>query len=105
VLAALRDFGLLEGTVNKRIAPAYLPLEAFIYLAYAIHREGPSGERLVQHPDWGLFLLTPPVVEQLFLEAHRSHLLSYHAAGKIIRIEFAHRSFEELADGLTHRAH
>jgi hypothetical protein len=29
LLAALRDFGVLQGAVNKRIAPAYLPVQAF----------------------------------------------------------------------------
>src|SRR5262249_41356385 len=32
LLATLRDFGILEGTVRKRIAPTYLPVEAFAYL-------------------------------------------------------------------------
>jgi Putative inner membrane protein (DUF1819) len=34
LLSALRDFGVLQGAVNKKIAPAYLPTEAFAYVMY-----------------------------------------------------------------------
>ena len=33
LLSTLRDFGVLQGAVNKRIAPAYLPVTAFAYIA------------------------------------------------------------------------
>lgn len=105
LLSALRDFRILEGAVNKRIAPAYLPVEAFAYIAFAIHIGGPSGDRLVQHPDWRLFLLAPQAVEQLFLEAHQRRLLSYHAAGRIVRVEFVTGTLEEMADALAAGAH
>jgi hypothetical protein len=103
VLAALRDFGVLEGRAKKRIAPVHLPVEAFAYLALAIHLRGPSGERLVHHQDWRLFLLTPQAVEHLLLGAHQRHLLEYHAAGKLVRIEFPADSLEAMADVLVAR--
>jgi hypothetical protein len=31
LLSALRDFGVLQGAVNKKIAPSYLPIESFAY--------------------------------------------------------------------------
>ena len=103
LLAALRDFGILEGAAKKKIAPIYLPLQAFVYLAFALHQTGPSGERLVQHPDWRLFLMSSEAVEQRFLEAHRNDLLSYDAAGRIIRIGFPVNTLEEMADVLSQR--
>ena len=69
LLATLRDFRILEGAVNKRIAPIYLPVEAFTFVAFALHVHGASGARLAHHPDWRLFLLSPDAVEQHFLEA------------------------------------
>jgi hypothetical protein len=101
VLAALRDFGILEGRAKKRIAPVHLPLEAFAYLMLTLHLQGPSGERLVHHQDWKIFLLTPEAVEHLLLNAHQRHLLGYHAAGKLVRIEFPTDSLEAMADGLA----
>jgi Putative inner membrane protein (DUF1819) len=105
MLATLRDFHILEGAAKKHIAPIYLPIEAFAYLAFALHKCGASGEGLVRHPDWGLFLLATGAVEQLFLEAHQSRLLSYQSAGRIVRIEFAASTFEEMADVVAARAH
>jgi hypothetical protein len=105
MLATLRDFGLLEGASKKRIAPVYLPIESFAYNAFALHEEGVSGPQLVQHRDWQLFLLSPPVVERMFLEADRSGLLRFQVAGKIMRIDFPATSFGEMADVVVARAH
>jgi hypothetical protein len=105
LLAALRDFGILTGKMKKRIAPAYLPLESFVHIAFALGQEGASGERLLHHPDWRLFLLSPSDVEHLLLEAHRHRLLDYQAAGGIVRIEFPMRTIEETAHAIAARAH
>ncbi len=105
ILSTLRDFGILEGAVKKRIAPAYLSIEAFAYLAFAIHAQGASGEALVTHRDWGLFLLAHAAVEHQFLEADRHSLLSYQAAGKIMRVDFPAQTYKEMADVITRRTH
>ena len=105
ILAALRDFGILEGAVKKRIAPAYLPVESFAYLAYAIYRQGISGHSLVNHPDWALFLLSSGAVEHQFLEADRRDLLRYQAAGKIVRVDFPADELGEIANVVARRAH
>jgi hypothetical protein len=105
VLAALRDFGLLEGATKKHIAPVYLPIESFAYIAFALHQEGVSGPQLVQHRDWQMFLLSPPIVEQMFLEADRSGLLRFQVAGKIMRMDFPATNFGEMADVVVARAH
>lgn len=103
LLAALRDFGILKGKAKKEITPAYLPIESFSYIAFALYKLCASGERLVQHPDWKLFLMTPPVVERLFLAAHQQGHLRYEAAGRIHRIEFNSATFEEMADVVNGR--
>ena len=101
LLAALRDFGILEGASKKKIAPVYLPVESFAYIAFNLHTLGNSSERLVTHPDWRLFLMQPFVVERLFLDAHQNRLLHYEAAGKIYRIEFPAKKVEEMADVIS----
>jgi hypothetical protein len=97
LLATLRDFGVLGGAVNKRLASVYLPVDAFCYVAFCLYCEQPSGERLVGDSEWRLFLLSRPAVEHLFMEAHQRHLLEYHAAGSIIRITFPAPSLSEYA--------
>src|SRR5713101_4811771 len=45
LLSALRDFGILQGAVNKKIAPAYLPIESFSYLVFYLKQHQPSGAK------------------------------------------------------------
>ena len=42
LLSTLRDFGVLQGAVNKRIAPAYMPVAAFAYIAFYLKQHQPS---------------------------------------------------------------
>jgi Putative inner membrane protein (DUF1819) len=105
LLSTLRDFGVLEGILHKHIAPIYLLVEAFAYIAFYLQQSQPSGELLLRHPEWQLFFLTHHGVEQLFLEAHQQRLLEYHAAGSVIRITFPTTSIEEYAHALTQRAY
>lgn len=103
ILATLRDFGVLEGATNKRISPVYVPVEAFTYISFAIEKEGITGAGLVNHQDWSLFLFSPRVVEHMFLEADRNKLLRYHAAGKIMRVDFPADSYKEMAHVIASR--
>ena len=105
LLSTLRDFGILQGAVNKRLAPVYLPVEAFAYVAFYLRLHQPSGERLLDDPEWRLFFLTHQDVERSFVEAHQHHLLEYRAAGSIIRITFPSNSLEEYAHALAQRAY
>ena len=100
MLAALRDFGLLEGAVRKRLAAFHLAPEAFALIAFLLQKRGAEGARLVSHPDWRLFLLSETAVERLFLECHQRHWVRYQVAGAIHRIEFPYPSFEEYAHGV-----
>lgn len=104
LLAALRDFRVLEGAVKKRIAAPYLPLQAFAYLAFSLHKSGLSPRRILAHADWELFLLPQELTERLALEAHQAKLLTYSAAGNIVRLEFPADTFEGMADVVARRA-
>jgi hypothetical protein len=101
LLSALRDFGVLQGAANKRNAPAYLPLQAFVYIAFYLKQHQPSGTRLLDLVDWKLFFLPREGVEQFFLEAHQHGLLEYHVAGSVTRLTFPAATLEEYANVLT----
>ena len=105
ILATLRDFGILEGAVKKRIAPVYIPMESFAYIAFAIWHGGTTGVNLVNHHDWKLFLFSSGVVERMFLDADRHGLLRYQAAGGIVRIDFSFHDFKEMADAIVARTY
>jgi hypothetical protein len=105
LLSALRDFGVLQGAIKKRIAPAILPVEAFAYLTFFLKQQQPSGAKLVELPDWKLFFLPREGVERFLFEAHQHHLLEYHAAGSVTRLTFPKATLEEYANVLAERAH
>jgi bacteriophage exclusion system BrxA-like protein len=88
LLSTLRDFGVLAGAVNKRLAPTYLPVEAFAYITFYLKQRQPSGAKLIDLPDWKLFFLPPEGVERLLIEAYQQDLLEHHAAGTVTRLTF-----------------
>lgn len=105
VLSALRDFGILQGAVNKRIAPAYLPIQAFSYIAFYLKQHQPSGIKLLDLPDWKLFFLPSEGVERSLFEAHQLGLLEYHVAGSVTRLTFPASTLEEYANVLVAKSH
>jgi hypothetical protein len=103
LLSTLRDFGVLQGAVNKKIAPAYLPTESFAYVMYYLKQHQPSGAKLIELPDWKLFFLSREGVERLLFEAHQRGLLEYHVAGSVTRLTFPVATLGEYANVLAQR--
>jgi hypothetical protein len=103
ILATLRDFGILQGTVNKKIAPPFLPTEAFAYIVFYLKQHQPSGAKLLELPDWKLFFLAREGVERFLFEAHQRELLEYYAAGSVTRLTFPANTLEEYANVLAQR--
>ncbi|MBN1236636.1 MAG: DUF1819 family protein [Methanotrichaceae archaeon] len=105
LMSTLRDFGILQGLNNKSLIPAYLPVDAFSYIAFYLSKLQPSGKRLLESKEWQLFFLGTDAVERLFMEAHQQHFLDYNAAGSVIRIVFPSESIEEYVHVILERAH
>lgn len=105
LLSTLRDFGVLQGAVNKRIAPAYMPIAAFAYIAFYLKQHEPSGTKLLEHPDWNLFFMNRELVERFLFEGNQHHLLEYHAAGTVTRLTFPADTLEEYANVLAKKSH
>jgi hypothetical protein len=103
LLSALRDFGVLQGAVNKKIAAAYFPIESFAYVVFCLKQHQPSGAKLIELPDSKLFFLSRGGVERLLFEAHQHGLLEYHVAGSVTRLTFPAKTLEEYANVLAQR--
>lgn len=103
LLSSLRDFGVLQGAVNKKIAPVYLPIESFAYVVFYLKQHQPSGAKLIELPDWKLFFLQREGVERFLFEAHQRELLDYHVAGSVSRLTFPAETLEEYANVLAQR--
>jgi len=103
LLAALRDFGVLQGKRNKKIAPAYVPIESFAYVVFYLKQHQPSGAKLIELADWKLFFMNRETVERSLFEAHQRDLLEYHVAGSVSRLTFPAATLEEYANVLAER--
>lgn len=103
LLSTLRDFGVLQGAAHKRIAPSYLPVRAFAYIAFYLKQHQASGAKLLEHPEWKLFFLSREGVERLLFEAHQLDLLEYHVAGSVTRLTFPAATLEEYANVIAQR--
>ena len=103
LLSALRDFGVLQGSVNKKIAPSFLPTESFAYIVFYLKQHQPSGAKLLELSDWKLFFLSREGVERFLFESHQRGLLEYHVAGSVTRLTFPANTLEEYANVLAQR--
>jgi len=103
LLATLRDFGILQGMARKRLSPIYLPVPSFALIALWLQRRERSGHRVLHSDEWKLFFLPVEGVERYFIEADQQHLLTYQAAGSVIRIEFPASTLREYAHVLLER--
>ncbi|MDZ7703662.1 MAG: BrxA family protein [Trueperaceae bacterium] len=102
ILALLRDAGLLEGIQHKQIRYPYLTVDVAAYLVYHLRAEGFStGKRVLEHPDWKLFLLTPSGVDEVLGRVADAGLITWVAAGSVYRLEPHHTSIEEAAHALV----
>ena len=97
LLAALRDFGVLEGRARKHLASPQLPIPSFAYITFCLNQSGVAVRSLLAHSDWKLFLQTPGDVEHLLLESHQQRLLDYQAAGSVVNLSFPVSTAEEYA--------
>lgn len=104
VMATLRDFGVLRGETKKQLAPAYLPLSSFALIAFWLQQRERSGNLVLHSDEWKLFFLSVEGVERFFIEAHQEHLLTYQAAGSVVRIEFPTSSLSEYTHVLLEKA-
>lgn len=95
LLAALRDFGVLEGATVKRIAPPHLSPKGFAYVAFRLHEQGASSVSLAASPVWRRWLLRHDRIDDLLHDATRAGLLTYANAGTAVRIDWHVSSVEE----------
>lgn len=100
-LTTLRDFGILEGKVRKRVAPFRVPHQVVGYVAYALHNEGHTPRRIIEHADWRLFLLSPVQVEDAVIEAAAHGHLTYSAAGEIRRFDWHYPDLAAYTQSIT----
>ena len=103
VLGLLRDVGFLREVVRGRreIVNYRITDEGAALLAKELHESGVTDSSLCDHPDWGLFGMSPSaVLERLdSLGEHRGVIVQ--RAGSVVHFTWVAKSIEELMDVLA----
>jgi hypothetical protein len=96
VMAALRDFGVLEGMAVKHISPPHISFGGFVYVVGRLRELGTSAPEMTAHDVWRWWLLNERQVRSHFLEADREGVLKFSEAGSTIRIDWTLSGLEEM---------
>jgi hypothetical protein len=95
LLAALRDFHVLDGATIKRFAPPQLSVRGFAYVAFRLHEQGASSTSIANTAVWRRWLLGSGRVDDLLRQTARAGILTYGSAGTVVRIDWHVGSVEE----------
>jgi hypothetical protein len=87
VLSALRDFGVLKGTVRKRIEQPALTSATALHLCRVLYEGGLRGRQLTDGADWRLFLLRPREVTTTLANLARAGVIRFEQAGRTVILE------------------
>ena len=83
------DFGLLRGARGGRVkefGTYHLPERSFLYLLHAMRERRLSPHKIVNSPDWRMFLMQPSDVERELLRLHQYRKVDYQIAGSIVQL-------------------
>jgi hypothetical protein len=86
LLKIAADFGLLRGSVVKEFESYHLPERSFLYLLHAIREETHNPRKVIEAPDWRMFLMRPSDVEHELLRLHQFRKLDYQVAGSLVQL-------------------
>ncbi len=81
LLRIAADFGLLKGSAIRQFGVYHLPEPSFLYLLHAMVQEFKNPDKLLDSPDWRMYLMSRADVEQELLRLHQFRKLHYEAAG------------------------
>ena len=101
LLRSAADFGLLTGGVTKHFATYHLPDRAFLYLLHALRDDGLSPGRIVESPDWRMYLMRRTDVERELLRLHQFRKLHYEVAGSLVQLSLPCETAAEYAQEMV----
>lgn len=101
LLKIATDFGLLRGGSTKEFATYHLPERSFMYLLHAMRQETMDTEKLINRPDWRMYLRRPVDIEAELLRLHQYRRLSYEVAGSLAQLSLPYTTAYEYAERMA----
>lgn len=97
-LAAVKNFGLMEGNTTKEFKYVYSPDELVLYVLYSLFEQDvTTADAVINHTDWKLLLLTPDDVQDRIQDVSPSYV-QYEKRGSVERLEPKYESLMECID-------
>ena len=101
LLKIAADFGLLEGVTSKEFTAYHLPEASFLYLLHAMAAEQPNARKIIDSPDWRMYLMHADDVERELLRLHQFRRIEYEVAGSLAQLKLPHNSCSEYVKELV----
>lgn len=95
------EFGLLRGKNAKEFAPYHLPEQSFVYLLHAMQSVLGNPRKVIDSPDWRMYLMRSLDVERELLRLHQFRKLDYEVAGSIVQLKLPCASPSEYAEKIA----
>ncbi len=86
-LAALRDFGLLQGVQNKQIQRPTVTLETAFHLLCVLTAEGHHGRSVLEARDWTLFLWGESDIADALHRMAQARWIRFERGGRTVILE------------------
>jgi hypothetical protein len=86
-LAALRDFGVLNGIYSKQIQRPIVSAETVFHLLCVLLTEGHHGREVIEAPDWRLFLWTEDDVGKALADLAQRRWIRFERGGRTVILE------------------
>ena len=81
------EFGQLRGKAVKTFNAYSLPERSFLYLLHVLRETHPNPRKIIEAPDWRMYLMRPGDVEHEILRLHQFHKLDYQVAGSLAQMK------------------
>lgn len=101
LLRLAAQFGLVKGRSVREFISYHLPDESFLYVLHALAEQEPSPRRILDSPEWRMFLLAPEDVEREVLRLHQFQRLDYQAAGSLVQLKLPYPTLWAYAESVV----
>ena len=101
LLKIASDFGFLQGSVTRTFSAYHLREESFMYLLHAMMEHVGSATKVIDSPDWRMYLMSRQDVEAELIRLHQFRKLHFEAAGSLAQLALPCGSAAEYAKRLV----